>query len=83
MLLRGVVIDPAGRPVVDARVALVAAPVEVPDIALLTGEDGRFTMAVPVAGTYRVAAFADEGRAEETVQVDEGGTTHVRLVVHP
>jgi hypothetical protein len=83
LLLSGVVVDAAGRPVADARVALAAAPVEVPDIAALTDEDGRFSIAVPVTGAYRVTANADQGRAEEAVDVERGQTTRVRLVLQP
>jgi hypothetical protein len=83
LLLSGVVVDPDGRPVPDARVALTAAPVEVPDIAVLTGEDGGFTITVPVSGSYRLAAYGDRGRAEETVDVEHGGVADVRLVVRP
>jgi hypothetical protein len=83
LLLSGVVVDAAGRPVADARVALAAAPVEVPDIAALTGEDGGFSIAVPVTGVYRVAANGDQGRAEETVDVERGQAARVRLVLRP
>ncbi len=83
LVLMGVVVDSAGRPVADARVALASSPVEVPDIAGLTGEDGAFSLAVPVPGVYRVAVFADQGRAEESVEVDRDGTARVLLVVQP
>jgi Carboxypeptidase regulatory-like domain len=83
LLISGVVVDAAGRPVADARVALAAAPVEVPDIAALTGEDGGFSIRVPVTGSYRVAAYGDQERAEETVDVDQGRGAQVRLVLRP
>jgi hypothetical protein len=81
-LLSGVVVDAAGQPVADARVAL-AAPVEVPDIAVLTGEDGSFSIGVPVPGAYRITAHADQGHAEEAVDVERGRTARVRLVLQP
>ena len=83
MLLTGVVVDAEGRPVQDARVALAAAPVEVPDVAVLTGEDGAFSIAAPVAGSYRVAAYGDQGGAQETVEVGHGRDAEVRLVMRP
>jgi hypothetical protein len=83
LLLSGVVSDSTGEPVAGARVAIVAAPVEVPDIAALTSEDGRFSLGVPVAGNYRVAAFGDEGSADETVDIGPGSTAFVQLVLHP
>ena len=67
----------------DARVALAAAPAEVPDIAVLTGEDGAFSIAVPVSGSYRVAAHGDAGHAQETVEVGAGRAARVRLVIQP
>jgi hypothetical protein len=83
LLLTGIVSDSSGAPVAGARVAIVEAPVEVPDTALLTSEDGRFSLGVPAAGTYRVAAFGDEGSAQEVVDVEPGSTAIVRLVLRP
>ncbi len=81
LLLTGSVVDASGRPVADARVALTTSPVDVPDTALLTGEDGTFSIAVPAEGTYGVTAVTDEGRAEETVDVRRGSDSGVRLVL--
>jgi len=83
LLINGVVVNGDGRPVGDARVALVDAPAEVPDIAVLTGEDGHFSIGVPVSGSYRVAAYGDAGHALETVEVGPGGAARVRLVIQP
>jgi hypothetical protein len=81
LLVIGSVVDAFGHPVPDARVALTTSPVDVPDIALLTGEDGGFSFAVPAEGTYGVAAVTDEGRTEKTVQVRRGVESRVRLVL--
>jgi len=81
LLVIGSVVDAAGHPVPDARVALTSSPVDVPDIALLTGEDGGFSIAVPVEGSYSVTAVTDEGRTEETVQVRRGVESRVRLIL--
>jgi hypothetical protein len=83
LLLSGVVVDAEGRPVADARVMLAAAPIEVPDIAVLTGEDGGFSIAVPATGSYRVAAYGEAGLAQETVDVARGRAARVRLVIQP
>ena len=53
----------------DVRVALTTSPVDVPDIAVLTGEDGGFSITVPAEGAYGVAAISDEVRTETTVEV--------------
>jgi len=81
LVLGGTVVDASGHPVPDARVAFTTTPVPVPDIALLTGEDGEFSVAVPAEGSYGLAAVTDAGRAEETVEVRRGSTNRVRLVV--
>jgi len=81
LVLSGIVTDPSGRPVANARVAVAAAPVEVADIAALTGEDGRFSFGVPVVGAYRVEAFADEGYGAETVDLEPDRSVTVRVVL--
>lgn len=67
----------------DARVAVTHAPVEVPDVAVLTEEDGGFSLGVPVAGSYRVAAYGEQGSGEETVDVGRARAAQVRLVLRP
>jgi hypothetical protein len=69
MIISGTVTDPSGRPVPGASVAITAAPAPVPDIAALTGADGRFSIVVPVAGAYRVAAHGERGSADVAVTV--------------
>ncbi len=72
--LHGTVVDTAGRAVAGARVHLVAAPGPVPDIAALTGADGRFTLAAERPGRYEIACDADaRGSARATVEVGAGG----------
>ena len=58
-LLSGTVHDPEGRPVAGARVLFASAPAPLPDIAALTGEDGRFTLSAPAEGSYELAVHAD------------------------
>ncbi len=55
-MINGRVTDGAGRPVAEAAVSIVAAPVPVPDIAAVTGADGRFALPAPMPGEYVVAA---------------------------
>jgi hypothetical protein len=58
-LIRGLVQDQAG-PVADAAVSFAAGPVDLPDIAAVTGPDGTFVLSAPVPGEYEVAvAFLD------------------------
>jgi hypothetical protein len=78
----GVVTDDAGRPLAEVAVAFAGAPVPVPEIAVLTGPDGRFVLAAPAAGTYTVAVNAP-GHAGQTVelQVEPGGAHEVEVQI--
>ena len=72
-LVSGVVQDPDGEPVGGARVYFAGGPVPLPDIAALTGADGRFTLSAPAPGTYEVECAAEGQAAQrETVEVAEG-----------
>jgi hypothetical protein len=55
----GVVRDPEGNAVVQARCAFSSGPVQLPDIAALTNSTGAFSLAAPVPGTYVVQCSAD------------------------
>lgn len=71
-VIRGRVHLADGMPVVEARVFLTSAPVDTPDVALLTDEEGRFSLAVPSPGRYVVACHADDLRPAQ-VEVDVSG----------
>lgn len=58
---RGRVVDAAGNPVAGA---LVAEASGVPEIALVTDDDGRFSPQLP-AGRYRFKALAPSGASAE------------------
>jgi hypothetical protein len=69
-VLRGVVRRADGSPLAGASISLASAPVAMPDIAQLTGGDGRFVLGVPASGTYVVGVTAPDGetrRVEMTV----------------
>ena len=77
---------PRGHPLADAAVAIAAAPVAVPDIAALTGPDGRFAIAAPAPGDYTVVATAPgTGTGSVTVHVDtaDASETDVEVRVAP
>lgn len=79
--MAGVVRDAAGAPVVHARVAFAGAPVAVPDVAQLTGGDGRFALAAPAAGRYELAVDA-EGYSPARMAVEVPGSEPVEVVVN-
>ena len=54
LIISGVVRGPDGAPVAGARVYFVDSPAALPDIAALTDAGGRFRLAVPVPGIYRL-----------------------------
>jgi hypothetical protein len=74
-VLQGQVVEPDGAPVAGARVLITASPVPVPDIAQVTGPDGRFATTAPAPGAYRIAAYAT-GRATVEVEVDVSAGGH-------
>ena len=59
LLVQGRVVDARGRPVAGARLMWHNAPVDLPDLAALSGADGGFVLAVPVTGRYRLACHSD------------------------
>lgn len=85
LLLQGRVLDAQGRGVAGARIAWVSGPVDLPDLALLSGADGSFTLAAPVPGRYslRADAQASDGtalQAQATLQLpQDSGPLELRL----
>lgn len=81
-LIQGEVVDAAGQPVALARVAVEGGPGAIQDVALLTGADGRFTLAVPGAGRYTLGVHADACvPVRTTVDTGVNGGATVRLIV--
>lgn len=79
-LVSGKVVDRQGRPVAGARVFFSRGPDTVPDVALVTGDDGSYTMAAPVEGEYEITTFADEyGSATAVIDVKGDGEHRVEL----
>jgi hypothetical protein len=82
-ILSGQVVDPAGKAVALASVYFVGGPVALPDIALLTGADGSFTLAVPVEGRYEIGIRADHYQAQTATFVAGGQENALRIVLRP
>lgn len=76
--LVGRVVDGDGDPVPDALVAIVAGSVPMPEIALLCGGDGRFSVRLP-PGRFTLRAHGAPGTGEAEVESPTAG--EVRIVV--
>jgi Carboxypeptidase regulatory-like domain len=69
-LVSGRVLDALGQPVSGARLFVRKAPGPVPDIALLSADDGSFTLSLPTSGRYELACSSDGlGTTSATVEV--------------
>jgi len=66
----GTVTGPNGAKIAEASVYFVEGPVPLPDIAQLTDGEGRFRLAAPAPGTYRIGVrAAGFETAEVTVEI--------------
>lgn len=72
-LITGRVLDRAGAGVAGARLMLAEVPAGAPDIAMLTGADGAFTIGASAPGRYVLRAVDDtHGEASAAVEVGTG-----------
>jgi protocatechuate 3,4-dioxygenase beta subunit len=81
-VVKGVVRDPAGKPVPGARILFVDGPAPLPDIAALTDADGSFALSAPAPGTYQIEAHTDEfapARAAVAVPNEGQGTVDIEV----
>jgi hypothetical protein len=79
-LIRGVVRDPAGSPIPQARAYFVAGPEPYADVAALTDEGGQFTLSAPTPGAYRIECAA-EGFSSRVAAVEVGVDEETRLEI--
>jgi hypothetical protein len=79
-LIHGQVIDAQGAPLAEVPVYFIAAPMPMPDISLLTDEEGRFTLSAPVAGHYTLGARADNGQSAQA-EVEVSSTEPVSVTI--
>jgi hypothetical protein len=78
----GVVRDAAGRPVAGVLVAAVGDAGPVPDLAVVTDAEGRYTWpAVLAPGSYELRAQTADGPATGTAVVAPGASAQVDLEV--
>jgi Carboxypeptidase regulatory-like domain len=67
--IAGQVLNAQGQPVAGARVFIVSAPGAVPDVALLSDGQGRFTLPAPLPGRYELGAHGDAGGSARVTAV--------------
>jgi hypothetical protein len=84
--IAGRVLMPSGQPVADASVLVRSldrpAPI-VPDMAVMTGPDGRFVWNVP-AGNWEVSVFTLGGnQATKTITVGLSGQAVLNFIIEP
>jgi hypothetical protein len=79
-VISGIVRSGTGQPVAGARVFIVSSPVPVPDVALLTDSNGRFSLTAPAPGAYVIGCSSDKfGTASVTVNVPNGQNVEVEI----
>ena len=79
-ILHGKIVDPNGKPVAEATVYFISAPVAMPDVAQLTDTNGQITMSVGVAGKYVIGASADEwGSGQTSIEIGEDETLEISV----
>jgi hypothetical protein len=82
--ITGVVRDPRGRPVSQARVYFIAGPVALPDIAALTNGQGEFSLSAPADGNYEVECAADGfSLASTKVMIKSSQETTLQIKLEP
>jgi hypothetical protein len=81
--VEGRVVDPAGAPVAGARVTIVESPAPMPEMAILTGADGRFALNLP-PGQFTLRADGDEGDwGMATFDSEAGVEIVLKVARHP
>ena len=79
-VISGIVRDPLGSPVAQARVYFTDGPVPLPDIAALTDSDGAFSLSAPSVGTYTIECVA-EGFTSTAVTVTLAGSQKIQTEI--
>jgi hypothetical protein len=80
-LVKGRVVDRAGRPVSGAAIYFVAAPAPRPDIAMLSDADGWFVLALE-PGKYVIGARSDPAGAGQTgIDVSDAPEVQAEIVL--
>lgn len=79
-IISGVISDSDGKPLADAQIYFTESPMPLPDIAMLTDSDGKYSLSVPSAGKYGIGYNA-AGFASKKVTVTIGSEQNTTLDV--
>jgi protocatechuate 3,4-dioxygenase beta subunit len=83
-LISGRVVETSGKPVANARVLFVSAPQPLPDIAAVTDQTGRFSLAAPAPGAYTIELAADGFQSKRiTVAIVGSEAKDLRVELQP
>lgn len=83
-LCEGSVVDAEGAPVAEALVSVEWGTAPTPEIALLTGNDGSFRIALPVGGTYVLRGISPGGNTGRTrIELSVSGPESVVIRLEP
>jgi hypothetical protein len=83
-LIAGRVLQSGGRPIAGARVLFTSGPVALPDIAALTDDTGRFSLAAPWPGDYVLEVVADGFHSQRvSTSVGTRETREVNVELEP
>jgi hypothetical protein len=74
------VVDAGGAPVPNAYIVIVAGSVPMPEIALLSDQDGRFFLRLP-PGSFTLRAHGPAGTGETDVEVDGDQTDEIMITI--
>lgn len=86
IIISGIVLDPSGHPVAQARVYFMSGPAALPDIATLTNDEGAFVLSTPSKGTYQIGIAADDFAPTSimvTVKDEQEVKLKIKLVRRP
>jgi len=76
--IRGQIVDPEEKPVTEAAVYIVSAPINMPDIAQLVNSRGEFNLSAPVVGRYTIGIRSDIwGEIQKNIEIKDEDSLHI------
>jgi uncharacterized GH25 family protein len=83
-IISGVVKDHTGKPISNAVISFVTAPVSVQDIAALTDTNGNFSLSVPSEGEYIIKVNSDRHNEKNIkIKIDRNQKRQIEVSLIP